>query len=258
MDTVSTPTLAWREPKVVLVLIGLLLLAGIVALAILRERLVSPAQWQVAVIGQGKVSYQPDLAIVTLGVQVDRAVYAESALKQLNDKMQKVVAALKAVQVSAEDITTQNYSLYPQYDYKDGVSTSAGYSANQQVVIKLKDIQDGSRLSQVIDQATKAGANQITGIAFDLSNLNDLKQEARLKAIADAKQKAQSQAQAAGVRLGKVIGWWENLVQGPGPTSPLAYGKGGEVGGGGTPATPQVATGTQEIIIEVSLNYKVK
>ncbi|HLD86107.1 MAG TPA: SIMPL domain-containing protein [Patescibacteria group bacterium] len=250
----------WRQPKVILSLVGMLLLAGIVTVAILRDRIVNQPQWQVNVVGQGKVAYQPDTAEVTIGVQVDRAYSAELAMKQLNDKMAKIIAAIKAADVSAEDITTQNFSLYPQYDYKEGVQVSAGYSANQQVVAKVKELTTSSeKLAKVVGDATKAGANQIVGINFSVSNVEELKQQAKLKAISDAKGKAGALADAAGVRLGKVVGWWENIVQAPGLSGygSYDYEKGSGMGGGGG-GTPTVPTGSQEIIVEITVNYKVK
>lgn len=251
----------WRQPKVVLSLAGMVLLAGIVTIAIIKDRIVNQPQWQVNVTGQGKVAYQPDTAEVTIGVQVDRAASAELAMKQLNEKMDKIVSAIKAADVPAEDITTQNFSLYPQYDYRDSVQTTAGYSANQQVVAKVNNLNTSTeKLGKVVGDATKAGANQIVGINFSISNVEELKQQARIKAIEDARGKAGSLASAAGVRLGKVVGWWENLIQAPGVQNYGAYGMGGAekgsgIGGGGSPVVP---TGSQEIIVEVTVNYKVK
>lgn len=248
----------WRSPKTVALFLGMLLLAGVVVVSIVRERIVSEQQWQVAVTGQGKVAYQADIAMVTLGVQVDKVPTADQALKNLNAKMNKVVAAIKATGISPDDVQTQNYTLAPQYNYKDGVTTPAGYSANQQLVVKVRKINQGSeQLTRVLADATKAGANQVNGIAFDLSNINEVKQQARLKAIADAKGKARQLAWAAGVRLGRVVGWWENVVQAPGVSGPafMADGK----GGGDMPQiTPTVPSGLQEVIIEVSLNYKLR
>src|SRR3989344_3038403 len=140
LSMTSSGTGAWSQPKAVLGLVGIVLLAGIVTVAILRDRIVNQPQWQVNVVGQGKVSYQPDTAEVTIGVQVDRAYSAELAMKQLSEKMDKIVAAIKAADVPAEDITTQNFSLNPQYDYRDGVQQAAGYSANQQVLAKVKNL----------------------------------------------------------------------------------------------------------------------
>jgi hypothetical protein len=248
---------AWRQPKAVLSLVGIILLAGIVTVAILRDRIVNVPQWQVNVTGQGKVSYKPDTAEVTIGVQVDRAYSAELAMKQLSDKMDKIVAAIKAADVPAEDIITQNFSLNPQYDYRDGVQFSAGYSANQQLVVKVKDLLNSKeKLAKVVGEATKAGANQIMGINFSVSNMEELKQQARVKAIQDARGKAGALADAAGVRLGKVVGWWENVVQAPNIQYYAERADG--IGGGGGASTPTVPSGDQEIIVEVTVNYKVK
>ncbi len=247
---------SWRNPKTILSLVGLILLAGVLVLALLRDRFVNQPQWQVNVTGQGRVSYQPDIANVTLGVQVDKVATAAKALQELNDKMTKVIAAVKASGVDEANIQTQSYYLNPQYDYKDGVTVPSGYSANQQLVVKVKDITgDSNKVAKAIASATEAGANQVAGVSFETSNLEDLKEQARLKAIADAKTKSVKLSEAAGVSLGEVVGWWENLIQAPGQPVPYYDGKGG-LGGGS--ASPQLPAGNQEVVIEVNLNYKIK
>ncbi len=248
----------WTQGNV-LKLVGLLLMGAIVIVAILRDRIVNQPQAQVSVAGVGRVSYQPDQATVTLGVQVDKVFTADGALRQLNDKVGKVVAAVKAAGIDDKDIETEAYTLYPQYNYVNGVQIPAGYSANQQLSVKVRNLgANNSNVSAVVAAATQAGANQVTGIAFDVSNLETLKQQARVQAIADAKSKAGAQAQAAGVRLGEILGWWENVVQSPDAElyGGAADGKGG-AGIGGAAPTPVVPSGNQEIIIQESLNYKI-
>jgi uncharacterized protein YggE len=249
----------WLKPKIILPILGMLLLTGIITVSILRDRIVNQPQYQVSVTGLGKVSYQPDIANVNLGVQVDKQFSAENALQQLNDKMNKVVTAIKLLGITEADIETQNYTLYPQYDYKDGISIPAGYSANQQLTVKVRKLNDNKEsVSKVVAAATKAGANQVMGITFDVANLNDLKQEARLKAIADAKSKAGALAQAVGVELGDIMGWWENIVQAPGIQSYGSYSGDGKGGGAGAVSSPVLPTGTQEVIIEINLNYRIE
>lgn len=249
----------WCEPKFILKLVGMLLLTTIVVVAVLRDRIVNQPQWQVNVIGQGKVSYVPDIANVILGVQIDKSKTAEEALNQLNDKIGKIINAIKEVGVQTEDITTQNYSLYTQYDYREGVSVLSGYNANQQLVVKVRNIaNDNLPIAKVIAAASKAGANQVNGVSFDVTKLDELKQEARLKALQDAKAKSGGLAAAVGVRLGEVVGWWENIIQAPGLNNPVYYGEKGGLGAGGGTPTPQVPSGSQEIIVEVTLNYKIK
>lgn len=246
-----------KVQKLVVIITGMVLLASIVILAILRDRIVNQPQYQVTVVGQGKVSYQPNVANITVGVQIDKVAKADEALKQLNDKMNNVIAALKMVGIKEENLKTQNYSLLPQYDYVNNVSTLGGYNANEQLMIKVENVKDDSSLvGKVVEAASKAGANQIVGISYDVSNLEELKQQARIKAISDARTKANVLARAASVRLGDIVGWWENLIQAPGVSSPYYDAKGG-MGGGGTTVS-SLPNGNQEIITEINVSYRIK
>ena len=251
-----------KNPKIFLIFIGMLLVAAIVIVALVRERIVNPNLNQVTVNGEGKISYQPDIATITLGVQVDKATTAEEALRLLDEKMKGIIAAVKTAGIAEGDIKTKTFSLSPQYDFKDGVSTVSGYVANQQLEIKARGIDKNSEIvSQAVAAANGAGVNQILSVSFDVSSLNDLKQQARIEAIKDARSKASALAKAAGVKkLKKVVGWYENVVQSPDAQNDYGYG-----GMGAEKATlssrpsvaPQVPSGNQEIIINVGVNYEV-
>ena len=237
----------------ILKIVVLILLAGIVVVSIVRERIVSNQQWTVQVPGEGRIAYTPDVAKVTLGVQVDRVANAEQAMKELNDKIARIIKAVKDQGIADSEIKTENYNLNPITDYIDGRPITSGYSANEQLLVTIKDISDNSRVGKIISAATGAGANQVNNIAFELSNMSEIKQEARIKAILDAKTKAQDLSQKTGVRLGKIVGWWEN--------SPVAMydAKGGVgMGGGVTPEAASVPSGTYEYVVEVNINYLVK
>jgi uncharacterized protein YggE len=263
-------------------IIAILMLGAIVIVAILRDRIVNNQFRQITVMGEGKVSYQPDTATVNLGVQIDKVAKADDALNQLNAKMAKVIAAVKALGIADEDIVTENYSLVPQYDYGPitpmsysseavgAVATPAigggggsasvlkiiNYSANQQLDVKVKDLKNNQNLlNKVIGEATKAGVNQILGITFEASNLEDLKQQARVKAIGDAKGKAVALATAAGVQLKDITGWYENFVKGGGYGEASALGVGGA--GGGAPM-PQVTVGGNEVVVDIGVTYNIK
>lgn len=236
-------------------IIGILALCAIVIVAILRDKIVSPDYRSITVMGQGRVSYVPDTATINLGVQIDKVAKADEALGQLTDRVNRVQGAIKSLGVAEENITTKNYSLLPQYDYRDGVSIVAGYSANQQLAIKIKDLPNNKELlGKIVSEAAKAGANQILGVNFEAANLDDLKQQARTAAIADARQRAGSLAAAAGVELKKVTGWYENFLKGGayGDVGPAAMGMGG---GGGA---PQVTVGDNELLVEIGLTYSLK
>ena len=246
-----------KHGRGIIIILGMLILASIVIVAILRDRLVYQETRQVAVTGQGRVSYNPDIAIINLGVQINKAKTAEEALNQLNAKMASIINAVKTEGVVDADIETENYNLSPQIEYSNnGIASTTGYNANQQLKIKVRDFdQNKEKLNKVIGAAGKAGTNQINNLTFDYSKLNDLKQQARLLAIKDAKEKSSSMAEAAGVKIRNIASWYENVVQ-PQITG-LAYGMGGAADYSKS-SSPQIVEGSREVVVEVIINYNIK
>lgn len=245
-----------------LIIIAMVLLATIVIVSIIREKLVSENNNQVTVYGQGRVSYQPDEATVILGVQVDKAETAEQALTQINTKIAKFVEALGQAGIDEKDIETQTYSLNPHYDYSERISKVSGYDASQNLAIKIRDIKDrADMVSSVISIATSMGINKVSSVNFTVSDPSSLKQQARIAAIKDARAKSGELFKVSGVKTGKVLGWYENFVQSPDtPQSYGGYGMGGSdamVSAKAVPA-PQVPSGTQEIVVEIGVNYEVR
>jgi uncharacterized protein len=262
-QAIKTYSQKWKEPKTVLVFLGIILLAGIIIVSILRDRIVNQNQNQITVMGRGEVEYKPDVANINLGIQVDRVATSEAALSQMNEKMNQIVIGLKALGIPEEDIKTQQYNLFPQYDYKNGTSVVSGYSANQQLLVKVRNINEGNDLvGKAVSVASQAGANQVQGINFEVSDISGLKQQARILAIQDARKKSESLAQAAGIeRLKKVVGWYENPIDSPSGLDQVAV---GGYSAGPAPSkealtapSPNVPNGNQKIVIEVGLNYEV-
>jgi hypothetical protein len=238
--------------KFVLIIVCILALTGVVIISILRDKIVNSNNNQVSVTGRGEITYQPDVASVILGVQIDKSAKAEEALISLNEKVNKISATLNSLGIT--DIKTQNYSLYPYYDYIDGINVLSGYNANQQIMVKVYDIDKNIELlNQVVSKSTEAGANQILGITFEGSNIEDLKQQARILAVTDAKKKAEALSTSIGVSLGEIVGWWDNTVS---PSYNYSYGVGGM--GGSESGGANVSAGTYKVIVELSLNYKIK
>jgi len=238
--------------KFVLIIVCILALTGVVIISILRDKIVNSNNNQVSVTGRGEITYQPDVASVILGVQIDKSAKAEEALISLNEKVNKISIALNSLGIT--DIKTQNYSLYPYYDYIDGINVLSGYNANQQIMVKVYDIDKNIELlNQVVSKSTEAGANQILGITFEGSSIEDLKQQARILAVTDAKKKAEALSTSIGVSLGEIVGWWDNTVS---PSYNYSYGVGGM--GGSESGGANVSAGTYKVIVELSLNYKIK
>ena len=163
---------------------------------------------QITVSGEGKVYAKPDVALISLGVTTDGKTVAE-VTKNNTDKMNAVIEAVKALKVDEKDIQTTNYSLTPYYDREViivpatsnmalGVSSSAvytpatskkilKYTLSQNVQVKIRDF---TKVGDILAKATETGANLIGDLQFTIDNPEKLKEEARAKAIAQAKANA--------------------------------------------------------------------
>jgi uncharacterized protein YggE len=171
--------------------------------------LVAPALAQsdfppaISVSGQGTISVPPDLAHIVAGVASD-AKTAREASQANNAAMAKVLAALKGAGIDDKDYQTSRLSLQPQYPPNHaGASPIIGYRASNRVTITLRDV---SKVAGVIDTLVAAGANDIGNVYFSVSQASKLLDDAREKAVADARRKAEIYARAAGVTLGTPLG----------------------------------------------------
>ncbi len=248
----------WSEPKNVFILLGMIIFGAIVIFSILRDEIFEESENQVSITGQGKVSYQPDTANIALGVQIDRRATSEQAINELNERIAKIISSLEQAGISKDDIETKNYSLQTQYDYKDGTQTVAGYDANQRLIVKVRNIQtEKEKVGNVVSVASQAGSNQMLGVTFETADVGEMKQKARVLAIEDARKKSKALADAAGIKLGEITGWYENDLSSP--ENPVPYGMGGQdLVEKSMAATPQIPSGTEDVIVEISLNYDVE
>ncbi len=155
----------------------------------------------VTVTGEATVAVAPDTAIIRIGVS-SQGKTAREASDANAQKMSAVLAAIKAGGIPDKDVQTSRLSLQPQYDTgKGGPPRLLGFQVTNQVNVKLHDI---TTLPNVLDKAISAGANEMSGIEFFVSEQSKLLDEARDEAIADAHRKATLYAKAAGGTLGKV------------------------------------------------------
>jgi uncharacterized protein len=173
-----------------------------VALLAVPARAQAPADFPsaISVTGEATVSVPPDLAQVDAGVTSD-AKTAREASDANNAAMGKMLLALKGVGIEEKDYQTSRLSLQPQYSVAKQGSPAAviGYRAANRVNIRLRDV---TKIAGVIDTLVGAGANEIGGINFMVSQASKLLDDAREQAIADARRKAEIYAKAAGVALG--------------------------------------------------------
>lgn len=203
-----------------------------------------------SVTGEGKVYVVPDIAIISAGVQA-QAGTVKLVQDQLNKNMNAVSAAVKAAGVDSKDIQTNGYNINPMYDYRAGTPRITGYQASSNVMVKVRAIDSAN---SVIDAATAAGANQVGGITFDLDDKTKAQNEAREKAVADAKSKAENAAKIAGFSLGKVINYSEDFGGAPRPILMMAKADAGMDAG----APTQVEPGSNEVTVTVTLSYQIQ
>ncbi|KKR08301.1 MAG: Protein of hypothetical function DUF541 [Parcubacteria group bacterium GW2011_GWC2_39_14] len=241
-----------RGHKWIMVL-AIVCLTAIVLVAIVRDRIVTQNNWTVQVTGTGEVNYEPDTASVSLGVSIMNEKNASKAIADMSVITKKVIEAVTKLGIATENFQTTNFNLNPHYVYQDNNNpTVTGYDAEQTLLIKIESIdQNKELLGKVIEAASLVGANKVQGIDFTYSKIEEVKQAARILALTDARTKASSTAQAAGVKLSKVVGWWENMVY------PEALGKGG-FGGSDVAATITVPSGQQKMKIEMNVSYLIK
>ena len=201
----------------------------------------------ISVTGEATVSVPPDQAQIDGGVATD-AKTAREASDANNAAMGKVLLALKGAGIDEKDYQTSRLSLQPQYaPNRSGPSPVVGYRASNRVTIRLRDV---TKIASMIDVLVGAGANDIGGINFMVSQASKLLDEARERAISDARRKAQIYAKAAGVTLGEPLSISEESA----PT-PVFRGK---VAGGIAASAAPVAQGEETLSVTVNVSWAIK
>jgi uncharacterized protein YggE len=170
------------------------------------------AERLITVTGEAMTTAVPDMVTIRLGVatQGKTARDASGANAKL---MTAVMAAIKAAGAAERDIQTARLALQPQFEQtKNGPPHLTGFHASNDVTVKLRDI---GKLADLIDHAVAAGANEMSGIEFSVSDHSKRLDEARTAAIADAHRKAEIYATAAGVKLGRAVAITETSASPP-------------------------------------------
>ena len=225
---------------------------GLAAAALAGALLAAPALAQVippaaiSVTGEATVSVPPDLAEIGGGV-TSEAKTAREASEANNAAMGKVLQALKGAGIEEKDIQTARLSLQPQSaPNRSGPSAIAGYRASNRVTIRVRDV---TKVASVIDTLVGAGANEIGGINFVVSQASKLLDEARERAVADARRKAEIYAKAAGVTLGAPLSISEEGNSAPAPYRRMAA---------GMAVSAPVAQGEETLQVTVSVSWAIK
>jgi uncharacterized protein YggE len=164
--------------------------------------------------GAGTTQAAPDTAEMSFGVSTTSS-NAKTALDDASKTAEQIASAVKEQGVADEDIQTQDVSLYPQTVDQNGEQVITGYQASLNVRVKVRDI---AKLGEIISAANAAGANNISGPAFTISDPAPVRATAIEEAVADARKSAEAMAKAAGKSVGAVLSMSSSdvgLVPGP-------------------------------------------
>lgn len=237
--------------KTIIALIGIMTL-GLLAVACGETTTIQPqgeAAPNVSVSGSGSAFGIPDVAVLSLGVQAEAPTVGE-ARTQAADAMNATLDALKDGGVAEDDIQTTRFSVYPQYDYRNNEPPKlTGFIVENRVTVKIREIDDTGDL---IDAAVAAGGDvaRVDDLRFTIDDPSALEDEARVLAMDEAKAKADTLANAAGVSLGM-----PRSISESGGAVPIAFDERAyELSAGDSPSTP-IETGELEVRVQVHVVY---
>jgi len=150
----------------------------------------------------GEVTRVPDVAVITAGV-VSRAATASAALRDTAAKMDRVLAALRRAGVESRDVQTTSVSLSPEYRYpRDQAPQLTGYTASNTVTVRFRDL---DKTGKILDALVAEGANQINGPNLVVDKPEAALDEARARAVAIGRARAEMYARALGLRLARIV-----------------------------------------------------
>jgi uncharacterized protein YggE len=256
---------------VTIVLLGLFLsvttISGLMGLRFIGTG-IAPTN-TIAVTGHGEMLAVPDVATFTFSVMSQKATVAE-AQSDATAKANAVTDYLTAQKIDKKDIQTTDYSVNPQYEYQDascpqtsgsatqnapiycppGKQVLKGYEVRQTTTIKVHDT---AKAGDLLAGVGSKGATEVSGLNFTFDNPTGVQDQARDKAIADAKKKADTLAASLGVTLVRVVAFSENGA-GVEPR-PMAY---GAQAMDSKVAAPEISPGQNKVTNDVSITYEIR
>ena len=223
----------------------------------------APAQNVISVDGYGEVASVPDAASFSYSVNEEGTTVTEAQTKATT-KSNAIIAYLKESGIEDKDIRTQNYSINPKYEYgkqgctqygcpPSGNPTIVGYQVDQTVSVKVRKTE---KAGEILTGIGGKGASNVSGIQFtiDIERQNELQAQARAKAIADARLRAQRVAHALGVRIVRVVTFYEGGQRPMYATKNMAM----DVEDAVAQVAPNIPTGENQITSNVAVTFEIR
>ncbi len=203
---------------------------------------------------------KPDIGQFSFSVRAE-GDDAAAAQEQSATAMNEILAYLTEAGVAEADVKTTGYYLNPKYVYEDricpagsfcppGSPVADGFEVSQSIEVKVRDLDSSGEL---IAGVGERGATDISSLQFTIDDESNLKAQARDEAIADAKAKAEVLADSLGVRIVRMIGYYEEEFYPPYYAADMAMER-SAVGG----MAPSVPTGENSISSNVNITYEIR
>jgi uncharacterized protein YggE len=204
---------------------------------------------QIAVVGRGEIKVSPDRATIQISVQTKAATAAAAAADNAN-KQQSVMAAIRALGLGTDQLSTINYNVYPEQRYEQNREpVIVGYNVTNTILVDVRKL---SQVGPVIDAALSHGANMITSLLFYASNTETARRSAITSAIEKARADAEAAARAAHGSLGTLLGIDIGSYSPP-PPRPMMMSK--QMAGVAQADTP-INAGEETLSVEVSTRWR--
>jgi hypothetical protein len=196
----------------------------------------------------GEVTRVPDVAIISAGV-VSRSASASGALQDTANRMSQVLAALKRAGVADRDIQTSNVSLNPEYRYPENQSPQlVGYTASNNVTVRFRDIRSSGK---ILDALVTVGANQINGPTLTVDKPESALDEARAKAVAIGRARAELYAHSLGLRVVRIVSVNESGGYAVPPPVPMMMAQARK-------ADTSIEAGQQKLQVNVAMTFELQ
>ncbi|MDO8590093.1 MAG: SIMPL domain-containing protein [bacterium] len=248
--------------RITLIVLAIFLAAeALVSLKNLRN--ISPTYNSISVSGVGEAVSLPDVATFSFTVSGDAKTVSD-AQGQVTGKMDAILAGLEALGIEEKDIETTGYNSFPTYEYSGtvciqsypsycppGKQVLTGYEVSHTISVKVRKTEDVGKAFAIVGDN---GATGLSGISFTVDDPDKILDEARAEAITNAEKKAKMLAKELGVRLVRVVSFYDNSG---GITPYYAEGFGGDMVKSSAPA-PTIPAGENKVNVSVTIVYEIR
>ena len=244
-------------------LLSLLVLAVIGLVGVVISNQVRSGQYisegKIAVTGLGEEYVKPDLALVSFSVKTEKET-VRAAIEENAQLMNEVIQKITDLGIASKDLQSIDFNLNPRYEWQDGDEIGiypsgkrilVGYDVSQTLQVKIRDL---AQIGEVIDEATKAGANEVSSLGLTVEHPEEIEKEVRLQAVEQAKEEAQALANQLGCHLGALV---EVQFSSAAPSLARVKALSLESSAAGGGSAPQIEAGENLIQVTAYLTYQI-